>query len=229
MTTFSQINRRLDLFTTEPGLPQPRFDIDLRVAGWNWAQQQLLTHTPRQMSIELVVDSGNRSAVLPSDFYAADGVYDSQRSIWWRPMRRHPGDIRFLDDDVTEFWTWGGEMRFEDSVEYGGGRLMLYYWAYYPDIAIQEIAEVDEIKVASSYSQEQVYTPKQYEVALMHLTAAFCWTPFALSASDVNEYKIRIDSGTPIMNPRALQAREHLFWWDSIMDRFPPAMGSVTE
>jgi len=224
MKTFSEINYRLNLFNTEPG-QAPRFDIELRVAAWNWAQQQLLAHTPRQRNVKLTIDTDSRSAVLPPDFFRADGIYDSSLSMWWRPMRRHPGDIRYQDDDVPEFWTWGNVMRFEDNVEYDSNRLELYYWAYYPAI---EIDSIDEDGIPA-YSQEQVYTPDQYEAALMHLTSAFCWTPYAASASDINEYKIRIDSGLPIHNPRLLAAREHLFWYQSIMDRFPPAIGELIE
>lgn len=227
MITFDQIDRKLNLFVNDVEAStedEPaRFSLPLRVEAWNWAQRQLCAHTPRQIEMELTVNSGNRSAVLPSDYFCADRIYDSARSMWWRPMRRRPGDIRYENDDIPEFWTWGGKMMFEDSIDYDSGQLTLYYWAYYPDI------ELDPGRDEVVYRQAQVFTPRQFESALLHLTAAFCWTPGAAEAFDLNEWKITIDSGTPIHNPRAMGAREHLFWYNTLMDSFPPARTETIE
>lgn len=192
-----------------------RFPIPLRIFAWNWAQKMLCAHTPRQRKVELTIDTGNRAAVIPDDLYAIEGIYDAELEQWWRPMRMEPGDIRYRDEDLPEWWIWGRHIYLETAPSYDTTDLTLYYWAYYPDVAF-EIKE-DELVI----TRNVIYTPGWAEAALCHLATAFCWTPGAISAADINEYKITVDSGTPLHNPRSQQAREHLFWWNVILENQP--------
>lgn len=219
---WDELNARLDYFMddpdrTEPGGPiaTPRFPTILRIMGFNWAQNMLCSHSPRELSMPLVIDRGNRSAVLPDDLYAVDAIYDGDIEQWWRPMRREPGDIRYEDDDLPEYWVWGDRLFMEKDVEYDSTDVTLYYWGYYPEIEYtQNNGEV-------TITQPQIYSPLWAESALFHLTTAFCWTPGAVMAADINEYKITVDSGNPLQNPRSQQAREHLFWWNVILESHP--------
>ncbi len=237
MTTWTQINQKLDLFMEdEPkkdadgGLRPRMFPESLRIEGWNWAQRVLCAHTPVQRTVKLVIDKDHRTGILPEDFFAVEGIYDRQEQQWWWPMRRRPGDVRYEDDSLCEFWVWGGKLFLEDDVPYDSDRLTLHYWAYYPDIAYDVGAEnlgTDQQPVYGiELKQKQVHTPRWAEVALLNLVCAFCFTPASIQAADVNEWKISVDSGNPLQNPRAQQAREHLFWYHAILEKFVPARGA---
>jgi len=220
---WTELNSLLDWFMDDKerggpgGEPRPRrFPVPLRITGWNWAQRALCSHTPRARSETLTIDTGKRTAILPPDLFAIDSIYDARKEKWWRPMRREPGDTRYLDDDLPEFWEWAGHLYMETQVEYDSADVILYYWAYYPDIRYR-VNDDDEIDII----QEQIYTPDWAEAALCHLTTAFCWTPGAIMAADINEYKINVDAGNPLQNPRSQQAREHLFWWNVLLEAHP--------
>jgi len=225
MTTWTRILAKLDLFLddAERAGATRLFPVPLRVEAWNWAQSILTHHTPRERLAILTIETGKRQAVLPSDFLAMEGIYDADRERWWRPMRRRPGDVRYTDEELPEFWTWSNQVFLEDEISYTAGDLTLYYWAYYPDV---------EYTVAGdtiTYTQEQVYTPMWAELAMCHLVTATCMMPGEVFASDINQYKIRIESGTPLHNPRAQSADFHLTWWNTLMDKFPPARDAVME
>lgn len=226
MTTWTKVDRKLDLFLDDAerigadGEPKDRlFPIPLRVEAWNWAQRVLCHHTPRALAVELVIESGKREAVLPSDLFAVEGIYDVDREKWWRPTHFNPGDIRYLDDDLPEYWQFGGRLYLEDTIEYASGDLTLYYWAYWPEV------EYD----LGNYTQEQIYTPRWAELALCHLTTATVLNPMEIFSSDINQYKIKVEAGTPLDNPRAQSMDFHLRWWNALLDLFPPARGSTVE
>ncbi len=78
----------------------------------------------------------------------------------------------------------------------------------------------DQSKV--TYVQGDVHVPEWSHFALAHLTAAACLQPPAITAAMSNEYKIKIDSGTPLDNPREQQARAHAWWYNDLISHFPP-------
>ncbi len=212
--TWEEVNSKLASFTgdMEREGKELRFPVKLRIDGWNWAQKMLCAHTPRSRKMDLVIDTHNRSAVLPDDFYAVEGVYHKGKEKWLRPMRRTPGDVMYVEDDLPEYWVWANSMYLEFRAEYETSDITLLYWAYYPDVEYDE-----EINL----TQNQVYVPNWSVGGLLHLTMAYCWTPGAVMAADINEYKINVDAGNPLQNPRSQQAREHLYWWNVISDSFP--------
>lgn len=216
-TTWTAVNTKLDLFLddAEREGSDRLFPIALRVEAWNWAQRALCHHTPRQRSVTLVIDTDTRKAILPSDFYAMRGLYDKEREKWWRGIWLEEGDVQYTDDDLPEYRIWGGEMCLEDEISHGDTDYTLYYWAYWPDV---EYDATDE-----QYEQEQIYVPRWAELPLVHLTTATCLMPMELFSADLNQYKIRVEAGNPLQNPRAQSADFHLAWWNRLLDLFPPA------
>jgi len=211
---WSEINGKLDVFLgreAEEGGKEFKNE-QLRVESWNWAQRLFVSHTPRQRQVTLSIESDNRSALLPADFYAAMGIYDSDYERWWRPVKFGPGDIRYSDDEVLQFWTWDTKLLLESTAS---DNLTLYYWAYYPDVEYE--MQGTQVRV----SQGVVYTPKWAELPLMHLTVSNVLQPMELFASNINEYKIRVESGNPEHNPRAQSALFHLNLYEALISRFP--------
>jgi len=227
-TTFAQLNARLDLFMgdtevyTDGELETPRsHTIPLRIASWNWAQDIFCAHTPRQRIVSPVtVDTGQRAIVVPSDLYRIEKLYDSEYEKWWAPVVYDAGDIRYESDELKRYWEFGGQVFLEAQVPYSSDRLSLYYWAYWPDVTY-EVEDDDSI----TYRQGIVYTPKWAELALVHLVAANCMMPLEMEASDINEWRLKVEAGTPLDNPRAQSGLYHLQWYHELLERFPPSRG----
>lgn len=216
MTTWSQINSKIDLFAGETS-DSPLFPEALRIEAWNWAQDLFCVHTPRQREMTAVIDSGGRSIVLPEDFYAIEGIYDSDNEQWWWPMSRNPGDVRLMDDSMLEFWLWGDKLYLEKDIAFGSDDLTLLYWAYWP--AVTYTIDGTTVTVAQQY----VNVPRWAELALMHLCISSCMVPEEIFSSDINQYKIRIESGDPLDNPRMQSAKWHLEMYETLTAKHVPA------
>ena len=225
VTTWAKINGKLDQFLDDAPrynaageLTPPLFEEPLRIESWNWAQRVLVHHTPRARTMTLVLETGGREAVLPEDFYALQGLYDASNERWWRPVDWEPGNVRYADDDSERYWVFAGRLYLEDTVDVDSTDLTLYYWAYYPDV---EYTTDDDGKV-DTYKQDRIHTPFWAEPALGHLTACNCEFPKEIFAADINQYKIRVDSGNPLQNPRQQSALHHLDMWNRLIGLFPP-------
>jgi len=221
MIYWQGVNAKLNLFLDDTDGRQ--FAIPFRVDAWNWAQRAFCAHTPRAKSCTLQIDAGKRSALLPSDFFAIDSIYDRDSEVWWRSMRKRPGDVMYTDEDINEFWVWGDHVHLETSVEYTAYDLTMYYWAYYPEVEYKE--ENDELV----YTQAEVWIPEWAELALVHLTTATLMMPGEVFSADINQFKIRVESGTPVMNPRADSTKFHLWWYMTLLDMYPAARKSVVQ
>lgn len=224
MTLWSDLDRKLDHFAgdIESADSSLLFSRPLRIEAWNWAQRMFCAHTPRQRYVTATIDAGQRSIILPDDFYAVEGIYDSYNEHWWWPMRRRPGDARALDDQVQEFWLWGDKLFLEDDISYTSQDLVLYYWAYWPEVEYTEGSN-ETVTV----TQPTVYTPRWAELALMHLTVSNCMVSEEVFSSDINQYKIRVEAGTPLDNPRMQSARWHLDMYERLLDKIPPTREMV--
>lgn len=223
MTTWTEVNRKIDHFAGDPDTDSGRtFPEALRIEAWNWAQDMLCAHTPRQREVTAEIDTGQRSIALPSDFYAVEGLYDSDKEQWWWPMRRRPGDRRFLDDDVLEFWLWDNKLYLESEISFDTTRLTMLYWAYWPKVEYSE-----STSGLVTVTQETIYVPQWTIPALMHLVIFTTMVPMEIESSDLNQWRIRVESGTPLDNPRMASAIWHLAMYERLVDKYPPAR--VTE
>lgn len=218
-TTFSSLQVKLDYFLDDAysAGQARRFSLPVRLMAWNWAQKYFVNHTPREQSTTLTIGSGGRQASLPDDFLAIVGLYDSGDEYWWRGMEIKPGEFRHTDSDIPEYWKWGSTLYLERDMT-GSTDLTLYYYAYYPEITYTVGATDEDI----TYLSETIYTPGWAELALCHLTTAICWHPGAVLASDINEWKISVDAGSPLHNPREAAAREALWWYNTLLATVTP-------
>lgn len=212
-TIWDDIDTTLSLFLDDTNAAEPIYVQAQRIFSWNWSLRFLAQHTPREKQEVIVVNTDERSAILPADFLGIKAIYDSAAALWLRAMRIAQGSVRFDDGDTQQFWIWGNKLHFERDVDIGGTDLLLYYWAYWP-----EIVEVNDV-----VEMGQVVIPSWAEMPLCHLTAANCLAPGAISAARIRNFNISVDSGRPTDNSRAVQAREHLFWWNQAIDMVAPS------
>jgi hypothetical protein len=96
------------------------------------------------------------------------------------------------------------------------------YFARWPDVTWQ--FDVDD---TVEYLSNEVLVPKWSELPLLHLTTATILQPGAIQAAMSNEFRIRIDSGTPLDNPRAQQAKEHVWWYNTLINFHVPQVKAV--
>lgn len=220
---WDEVMKKLDTFlgdTLDPDSEDAEltYPETLRILGWNWAQRMLCNHTPLAKQAPLRIDTGGREGILPPDIYSLEGILDTANSRWWWPMHRAPGNIHYDDDVVLEFWQWGDRVFLESEVEYLANQLTVYYWAYYPEVTYEMVDGELDVR------QDDIIIPQWAEAALVHLTTAHCFQPGSVLAGNINQWDISVDSGTPMMNPRAAQAKEHLWWYHAILSKFPPAV-----
>jgi hypothetical protein len=222
MNSWPPVNDKLDRFLgNEPELEGKYLRSEpLRIDGWNWAQKMLTAHTPMEKTMVLELEEDGRTAVLPTDFVRAYRIYDSGEERWWWPKRHwRPGDYRPDDDDSLMYWMWGGRLYFEYELNVDQTEVVLYYQAYYPDVEY-EVEDDGELTL----TQPSIYTPAWAEVPLMHLTAAHVLQPMEIASSNLNQYKIRVESGHPEHNPRAQSALFHLRWYETLLGWFAPSV-----
>jgi len=221
-TTWDDIDDQLGVFLDDED--GEKYSVSQRVTAWNWAQRELaIQHTPRQcVTSDLTVEAGSRSATLPPDAIDIWKIYDSTNSRWWRKMPTpREGATRYDDADLNQYWMWGGTLYMERNVTTSeAANLTAYYWGYWAEIAY-EISDAG----STVFIQKEVEMPPWAIFPLCHLTAAIVLTPLAIQAARRRDFNIRIDSGRPIDNSRALQAREHLYWWNSLLGTKPPRYG----
>ncbi len=221
-TTWDEINDRLSLFLDDAGAAT--HPLPLRAASWNWAQRVYAQHTARECETDLVLDPDHRQALVPPDLMEVSAIYDHTNLRFWSPAHFQQGGFR---DDVTEegfeYWTWGGKLHLE-RCSIAGTKLTLYYYAYWPDVEL-EIQDGQALP-----TQPDILVPDWAELPLVHLAAANVLQPMAIASARGREYNIMVDSGKPTDNARAQQAREHYWWWNELINRFPaqPRMGGVT-
>jgi len=230
-TTWQEVNQRLDIFLNDdPFKAESGEDYSAtyperqRLLAWHDAQRLLVWHTPRQRSSVLVIDEGLRSAILPPDFLDAYRIYDADQQRWMvRNHLQHEGGTRYDDDDLGAFWLWGNVLILDMEIDVDSQDYTMYYWAYWPEV----VYDVDDTTGEVTVHDGRILAPPWAILPLCHLTAATCLQPGALQAAEIRTWNIRVDSGTPIQNSRAAQAKEHWLWWNMLLGSVPRPSGWV--
>ena len=215
MTTWDTIYRRLSTFLDDAGGSD--YGLQHRVDGWNLSQRMLaVQHTPRERTTTLLPEDDGRSAALPADFLAVKALYDAEASRWWQSLKLpREGAYRSAEESNRVYWVHGRTLYLEQDVD--ENNIDLLYYAYWPDM---ETETLDGTLAVTN--GEEVMIPLWAELPCLHLTAAYVLQPGAIQAADIRQWNISVDSGNPLHNVRAAQAREHLWWWDMCLGRVPP-------
>jgi hypothetical protein len=191
-----------------------------RVDSWNWAQRFLAWHTPRERETEVTIGSDLRSGLLPDDFLGVYGILDRGTNAWMgKQPRPVGGGVHYEEDSQSNYWVWGSTLMFGQDFTATSTDALLYYWAYWPEI---EYELTDAVAETYTVVSDEIIVPPWAILPLCHLTAATLLQPGALEAARARQWNIMVDSGTPVHNVRAQQAREHLWWWNQLMGQVVP-------
>jgi hypothetical protein len=214
---FVQLNQTLNYFLDDnpkTGERDYQFPLPLRIDGWNFAQQTFGVHTLLEKTVDLTIPQGARAIPLPADFAEMGILYDTKNNQTYTRKELSEGVVRNDSNAQSyQYWTWGGQLVLDtDKAQ----TLKLYYFAYWPSVEFT----VKEDKT-TAITVDNVLVPQWAVQPLLHLTAAYCLDPHAIRASLDRNYDIQIASGTPIMNSRAQQAREHAWWYDYLLGKHP--------
>ena len=227
MLTWTQLNSKLSRFLDDSlttGKKTYLFSTELRIDAWNWAQAIFSNHTLRERSTTLQIQQDGRTAKIPDDLRHVGMIYDKNgelapdyRNIY---MRRGfvEGGLRMDTLNYNwQYWTWDGLFHFDKPMSQANNLVIaMDYFADWPEITY----DYNE-NGAMYFLQDNIYVPRWAELPLAHLAAATCLMPQAIQAAMSNEYKIKIDSGTPLDNPREQQAARHLWWYNEILGKIP--------
>jgi hypothetical protein len=223
-TSWDDVDTQLDVFLEdsltadqiEEGTAK-KYSVPQRVDAWNWSQRQFaVQHTPRQVRFIPAVDNGSRALVLPGDFLGIWRIYDSDANKWMREMRTpKTGGVRISDDSLSQYWVWGKTLYLEMDAD--ASQMVLYYWAYWPEVTYRLESSTYVIL------ESDVIVPSWTVLPICHLTASVCLQPGAIQAARSRNYNIEVDSGRPVDNSRAQQAKEHWWWWQELLKKVAPA------
>lgn len=230
MQTWTDLNQKLSYFLDDRPAEGSSYQFaePLRIESWNWAQGVFCSHTLRERSVMLEILPGTRKAGLPKDFVYMGMIYDKNGELA-PDYRNIYTQRRFVDGGLRmdnlnynwSYWIWAEEINFDKPMSEQIG-VSMDYFASWPDVSYVT-SEDGTIKL----TQEEIYIPKWAELPLLHLTAATILQPGAIQAAMSNEFRIRIDSGTPLDNPRAQQAREHVWWYNTLIGFHTPQVKAV--
>ena len=208
-TTWTLLDAKLSLFLGDAG--SASYPQALRIACLNWAQRILATHTAQEKSASLVLATGGLSAPLPADYFEIGSIYDSVDKEFLSPVTLQSGRA---DDTAGSacYWIWGDTLNLISAKT----ALTAYYYAYWPEIVA--VTDPPQVPLPANV----ISIPVWAELPLVHLTAAGLLQPSAIRAAVINSGKIMIDNGNPLQNSFAQQAREHLWWYNELVGRYPP-------
>ncbi|KRT69454.1 MAG: hypothetical protein XU15_C0011G0136 [candidate division NC10 bacterium CSP1-5] len=216
-TTWGTINDKLSYFLDDVTVTDvtPQHVTPMRIAAWNWAQDAFCAHTAREREQSLVIREGGRLADLPVDFFEMGMIYDPANSKIWAKRRFQEDGYRSETDQELAFWVWGNVLHLETPSS--NRELVLHYYATWPAIEYRLDGDGNVLVV-----QPEIYIPMWAEHPLSFLAGAFILQPQAVASSMNREYNIKLDSGTPVDNSRAAQAREMWNWYKNLIALHPP-------
>jgi hypothetical protein len=229
-TTWPEVNERLSFFLDdrpEGGELAFQFPHPLRIEAWNWAQSIFGNHTLRERRIELGV-ADDRTSLAPLDLVEVGFMHDLE-SAAISGFRQSYTRRSFAEGDTTRvdniaedwsYWLWDEHLHLGRAP--AENTIVLYYFASWPNVEYT----IKEDGLAA-VTQPHVLVPKWAELPLSHLVAATVLAPHAITASMTNEFKIKIDSGTPLDNPREQEAERQLWWYNSLIALYRPQLRAV--
>jgi hypothetical protein len=227
MLTWKQLNAKLDRFLDDSLSASKEtylFPMELRIDAWNWAQAIFSNHTLRERSTLLQIQQDGRTAKIPDDLRYVGMIYDKNgelapdyRNVYTRRGFQEGGLRMDTLNYNWAYWTWDGLFHFDKPMSISNNlAIAMDYFADWPDVTYDYDANG-----ALYYIQDTIFVPKWAELPLAHLTAATCLMPGSISAAMANEFRIRIDAGSPLDNPREQEARSHAWWYEHLISKIP--------
>jgi len=185
MTTLSTLRERITRILSDPTGQQ--YPSDLLDDGIVAALEAILPWTFKQSTALLEADYDNDvvSFELPDDLYRITAVFDADSGIYIPQNTMSAG--MSTGEDLTSNQDW---------MEYPEGFLSL---ANAPEEDV--ILNYGAVWDVPSTDDDEIEAPTWCHRALVFYTCSYSLLEKASSASNIRQWNVAVDSGTPAMNP----------------------------
>lgn len=162
-----------------------QFEEDLLIDGISAAHKAVLPWLFKRNKATFEGDEETASFALPSDFYRVISVLDKTEGIFiphgvMGPNTR-PADNVVINNDWTEYPS--GYMSFANAPE---GDVDLFYGAYWTEPATDSA---------------QLEVPDCLITPMILYATSYALLQKAVASSNIRQWNVQVDSGTPSMNP----------------------------
>lgn len=162
-----------------------QFDADLTLDAISAAHKAVLPWIFKQAKATLAGDGDITAFSLPSDCYRIVSVYDDDEGLFVPKGAMGPGTSPADNVNINNDWVEypKGYLSFANAP---AANIVLHYGAYWSEPATDET----ELEVPDC-----LLTP------IVLYAASYSLLQKASSASNIRQWNVKIDSGTPVMNP----------------------------
>lgn len=215
MTTLSDLrNRCLRILGDDTG---SQFSDELLNDGVMAALDAILSWYPKSQTLVCEGDDEKTSFDLPADFYRIAAVFDSNTGMYipaatMAPFQSPGGNIE-ANQDYLEFPD--GSIVFANALV-AETSCTVYYYASWP-----HVTEDDDL------NDWVIPTPIWLDTALALYTSSYALLQKASQSSNIRQWNVDVDSGTPAMNPMRDQSGYLMERFAIEMNRIPARMRGV--
>jgi hypothetical protein len=205
MTTLTELRERIYRVIADPSASQ--FSSDLVDDGIRAALEAVLPWVFKKSVETFDGDGVEASYDLPEDCYRVVAVFDESSGTYipqnTMSANTSPGENIVSNQDWMEYPH--GEISFANPIE-DGKTITVHYGAIWE-------APVDD--------DDDIEAPTWLHRALVYYAASYALLEKASSSSNIRQWNVQIDSGTPIMNPMRDMSTYFLERFRIEMERVP--------
>jgi hypothetical protein len=179
-----------------------------RLRAFNKAQDYFASnHTAKKLSASYATGGSSPDVVLPDDYIDLYAVYSNELQMFLEQKEYWPGVAYDTSTDETYradgYIEWPhGTVRLMKTPAVDAAGIEIWYFGQWPTL---------------SGSTATVEVPLWSHEALLCYAAAFALLPSLTDATFLNEYKTRVDSGTPVMNPLKLAVDAYMARYEYLL------------
>ena len=143
---------------------------------------------------------------MPTDMLFVKGLYSVSDKLYLRPFYARPE----VGDTGKAWYSWPRTLLHTYGVE---GQIDVEYYAYHSRIDADDATEIE--------------VPQWAVPAIVWLTMANILIPSSVSAANLAQYKIKVDSGNPEDNPMLLQVKHFISQYEWLIAQHPVQLREV--
>lgn len=205
MATLLDLRERIQRVISDPSGAQ--YSADLLNDGIVAALEAILPWVAKSSVEEFDTDGETLEFELPEDLYRINAVFDAETGVYIPQNILAAGRSPGYDIETNQDWLEYPEGTLSlANAPASDGQVILYYSATW------EVPADDD---------DDIEAPAWTHRAIVFYAASYAILEKASSASNIRQWNVQVDSGTPVMNPMR-DASEHFYKrFLAEMDRIP--------